>query len=197
MIDKKKLLKSFIIITLIIVILIVAIQIRNTLARYETVATTERDVDVAFWIADNSFKSERLLIDDIFPRTAPFEYSFTVSNFEGLKIAETDMEYEVLITTTTNLPLNYTITRNGSTYNATQELVTDDDGTVYRKIYVGTEENPFIINTIDDTTSEKSQITDAFVLKVTFPANYNANEQYADLMEDVKIDLTARQRIEE
>lgn len=197
MIDKKKLLKSFIIITLIIVILIVAIQIRNTLARYETVATTERDVDVAFWIADNSFKSQRLLIEDIFPRTAPFEYSFTVSNFEGSKIAETDMEYEILITTTTNLPLNYTITRNGSTYSTTQELVTDDDGTVYRKIYVGTTENPFIINTIDDTTSEKSQITDTFVLKVTFPANYNANEQYADLMEDVKIDLTARQRIEE
>lgn len=197
MIDKKKLLKSFIIIALIIIILIVAIRIRNTLARYETVATTERDVDVAFWIADNSFKSQRLLIEDIFPRTDPFEYSFTVSNFEGSKIAETDMEYEVLITTTTNLPLNYTITRNGSTYSTTQELVTDDDGTVYRKIYVGTEENPFIINTIDDTTSEKSQITDTFVLKVTFPANYNANEQYADLMEDVKIDLTARQRIEE
>lgn len=197
MIDKKKLLKSFIIISLIIIIIIAAIQIRNTLARYETTATTERDVDVAFWIADNSFKSERLLIEDIFPRTDPFEYSFTVSNFNGTKIAETDMEYEILITTTTNLPLSYEITRNGTTYATTQELSTDTDGTVYRKIYVGTTENPLIINTIDNTTNQKSQITDTFIMKVTFPANYNANLQYADLMEDIKIDLTARQRIEE
>ena len=87
MINKKTVFKSLIIISLIIIIIVSFIKIRNTLARYETTATTERDVDVAFWIVDNSFKSERILIKDIYPTQTPFEYSFTVSNFDGLKKA--------------------------------------------------------------------------------------------------------------
>ena len=197
MINKKRLVKSLIIISLIIIIIVAIMQIRNTLARYETTANSERDVDVALWIVDNDFKSDRILIEDIYPSDTPFEYIFTVSNFQDTKIAETDMEYEILITATTNLPLSYEITRNGTTYATTEELSTDTDGTVYRKIYVGTTENPLIINTIDNLTNQKNPITDTFIIKVTFPANYNANEEYADLMEDIKIDLTGRQRIDE
>ena len=81
MIDKKRVIKSLIIISLIIIIIFATIQIRNTLARYETTTTTQRDVDVAFWVVDNSFKSERLIIDDIYPLDTPFTYTFTVSNF--------------------------------------------------------------------------------------------------------------------
>ena len=204
MINKKKLFKSLIIISLIIIIIVAIMQIRNTLARYETTTSTERDVDVALWIVNNDFQTDRILIEDIYPNETPFEYIFTVSNFQGTKIAETDMEYEILLTTTTNLPLSYEITRNGVTCstggllypNSEQsELYTDTDGTIYRKITLGTSENPFIINTIDNMTNEKSSITDTFVIKVTFPKEYSANEQYADLMEDIKIDLTARQRI--
>jgi len=204
MINKKKLFKSLIIISLIIIIIVAIMQIRNTLARYETTANSERDVDVALWIVDNDFKSDRILIEDIYPSDTPFEYIFTVSNFQDTKIAETDMEYEILLTSTTNLPLSYEITRNGTTCSKggllypdaeQSELYTDDDGTIYRKITIGTSDNPFVINTIDNMTNRKSKITDTFVVKVTFPKEYSVNEQYADLMEDIKIDLTARQRI--
>lgn len=198
MIDKKKLLKSLIIISLIIIIIFAVIQIRKTLARYESTAETERDVDVAFWVVDNSFQTQRLLIDDIYPRDAEFVKEFTVSNFKDSQIAETDIEYELVITTTTNLPLSYEITRNGTTCSKVESLYQDTDGTYYREIKIGTtEDEKFIINTIDDTTNQKSEITDDFVIKVTFPKQYSANLEYADLMEDIKIELTARQLIGE
>lgn len=208
MIDKKKIIKSLIIISLIIIIIFVAIQIRNTLARYETTTTTQRDVDVAFWVVDNSFKTERLVIDDIYPLDTPFEYQFTVSNFNGDKVAETDIEYEIVLTTTTNLPLSYEITRNGTTYTGiNQKLFIDEDGTVFREIRFGTTENPYplIMDTITGANNEKTKITDTYILKVTFPTqsyvngvlvDNRTNLSYPDLMEDIKIELTARQKID-
>lgn len=224
MIDKKRIIKSLIIISLIIIIIFTAIQIRNTLARYETTTTTQRDVDVAFWVVDNSFKSERLIIDDIYPINTPFEYTFTVSNFDpGIlesdiddNIAETDMEYELVLTTTTNLPLKYEITKNGVTYTELQqELFEDSNGTVYREMKFGTDENPYplIMDTIQPEIDAdgnqtgrnvKNKIIDEYVLKVTFPEesyvngvlfDNRSNPDYADLIEDIKIELTARQKI--
>ena len=187
MINKKKV---FIVLIIISLIIIATVQITRTLARYETVTTTQRDVDVAFWIVDNDFKSDRILIEEIYPSTTPFEYRFTVSNFNGTKSAETDLEYELTLTTTTNLPLSYVITKNGTTCTKTEELFSDEYGTVYRKIKLETEANNLKMLHENDKT-------DTFILKATFPEGYSANEQYADLMEDVKIDLTARQVIEE
>ena len=50
MIDKKKLKKSLLVLLLISIIIVAIILIRNTLARYETTATSDKDVDVAFWM---------------------------------------------------------------------------------------------------------------------------------------------------
>ena len=190
MINKKRLFKSLIIISLIIIIIIAFIQIRNTLARYETATSTERDVKVAFWIADNSFQTQRLLIEDIYPRDETFEYTFTVSNFRGLQKAETDLEYEIVLTSTTNLPLSYEITREGSTCTKVEQIYQDTDGTYYREIKLGTNGSSFLI----DSATPK---TDTFVLKASFPKEYNANQEYADLIEDIKIDLSAKQVIVE
>ena len=213
MINKKKV---FIVISLIIVIVIAAIQIRRTLARYETTASAERDVDVAFSILDNDFQTDTIFIDEIYPIATPYEYTFTVSNFKNNKIAETDLEYEIAITTTTNLPLSYEITRNGTTYTDLEdELITDDDGTVYRSLKLGTTDNPFpllldtVVKELDGEGNEtgkniKKQVTDTYVLKVTFPlqtqvngttVNNRENLEYADMIEDVKINLTSRQVI--
>ena len=209
MINKKAFLKSLIIISLIAIIVFAGIQIRNTLARYETTTTGERNVEVAFWILDNSYQTERMLIKDIFPKdNDPFEYAFTVSNFVGDDIAETDLEYELLITTTTNLPLSYQISLNGSTYNdVEEELYTDSNGTVYRKLAIGSEDNPYPLSmdTITAAASyNKTKITHEYILKVTFPeqsyvngslVNNKLNLDYADLIEDIQITVTARQKI--
>lgn len=192
MLDKKKLRKSLLILLLIAIIITAIILIRKTLARYETMATSDKDVDVAFWIIDNSYKTDRILISNIYPSDTSFDYTFTISNFEGTedggtitKRAETDLEYEIKLTTTTNLPFEFAIQKNGSTCTKTERLYTDDDGTYYKEIKLPKAR----INQGADTT-------DTYVLKITFPKSNYTNAEYADLMEYIKIDLDAKQIIE-
>lgn len=193
--DKKKIRKCLIILLLIVIIIAVIILIRNTLARYETTATSDKDVDVAFWVVDNSFKSDRMLIKDIYPSDTSFDYTFTVSNYEMVesgtitKRAETDLDYELVLTTTTNLPLEYEIQKNGTTCQKTEEIYTDTDGTYYREIKLETDKNNLVMRQGTDTT-------DTFVVKVTFPKSNYTNVEYADLLEYIKIDLSAKQLIE-
>lgn len=196
MFDKKKIRKSLIVLLLIALIIIAIILIRKTLARYETTATSEKDVDVAFWVVDNSFKSDRMLIQDIYPSDTSFDYTFTVSNFEQVedggtitKRAETDLDYELVLTTTTNLPVEYEIQKNGVTCNTTEQIYADSDGTYYREIKLETDKNSLIMR-------QGTDITDTFVVKVKFSKENDTNAEYADLIEYFKIDLSARQLIE-
>lgn len=190
MIDKKKIRKSLTVLLLIAIIIVAIILIRRTLARYETTATSEKDIDVAFWIVDNSFKTDTILIEDIYPSDSSFDYTFTVSNFENTKKAETDLSYELVITTTTNLPIEYEITKNGIECKKTEEIYKDEDGTYYREIKLETDKNDLIMQ-------QGSDITDTYVLKATFPKANNTNAELSDLMEYIKLDLSAKQLIEE
>ena len=191
MIDKKRLLKTLIILLLIAIIIFAINQIRKTLAKYQTEGDAQRDVDVAFWIVDNSFQTERILVEDIYPRQDPFEYTFTVSNFnqEGQK-AETDLEYDITITASTYLPLSYEISKDGVICTKDDQLYMDNDNTYYRKIQLLAKDNDF---SMDSNINE----TDTLVMKITFPEEYSSNSEYADLIEDIKIELSARQIIDE
>lgn len=190
MLNKKRLRKILIILLLIAIIIGAIILIRNTLARYETNATSEKDVDVAFMIVDNTFESNEILIDNIYPADTTYDYTFNVSNFIKNKKAETDLSYNIVLTTTTNLPLEYQITKNGSTCRTKQELVKDSDGTYTRKITLDTDDNDLIMK-------QGTDITDEFVIKVKFPKANNTNLEYADLVEYIKLNLTAKQIVEE
>lgn len=192
MVDKKRLRKCLIVLVLIAIIITAIVLIRNTLARYETNATSEKDVDVAFWIIDNSYKSESILIKDIYPSDTSFDYTFTVSNFEVAenggtvtKRAETDLEYDLVLTTTTNLPFEYVIKKNGSTCAKTERLYTDSDGTYYKEMKL-----PQV------RMNQGSDNIDTYVIKITFSKSNYTNVEYADLLEYIKIDLNAKQIIE-
>lgn len=187
--DKKKIRKCLVILLLIVIIIAVIILIRNTLARYETTATSEKDLDVALWILEDSFKSDRILLKDIYPSDTSFDYTFTVSNFNDTQKAETDLDYELTLTTTTNLPLEYEIKKNGVTCRTTEQLYADADGTYYREMKLETDKNNLVMR-------QGTDITDTFVVKVTFPKSNYTNVEYADLLEYIKIDLSAKQLIE-
>lgn len=175
---------------LIAIIIIAIIFIRNTLSRYETVATSNKDVDVAFWMLHDDFQSANMIIQDIYPSDNSFDYSFSVSNFETdeegniNKRAETDLEYELTITTTTNLPLEYVIERNGEIVTTQQEIISDEDGTYYRKI------------SIEPSQMVQGQdVTDNYVIKVTFPKENDTNAEFSDLIEYIKLEINAKQII--
>ena len=190
MLDKKKLKKCMIILFLIVIIIIAIIFIRNTLSRYETVATSEKDVDVAFWMLHDDFQSANMIIEDIYPSNNSFDYSFSVSNFEAEqdgtinKRAETDLEYQLKITTTTNLPLEYVIEKNGENLTTQQNIITDEDGTYYKEIII--EPSQMV---------QGEDITDNYVIKVTFPKENDTNAEYSDLIEYIKLEINAEQII--
>ncbi|CDD37119.1 putative uncharacterized protein [Clostridium sp. CAG:356] len=194
MIDKKKLKKSLLVLLLISIIIVAIILIRNTLARYETTATSDKDVDVAFWMLHDDFKTGKLLIKDIYPSNNTYEYSFSVSNFQKeddgtiKKRAETDLEYGLTLTMTTNLPLEYQIEKNGEILDseaAKQEIITDDDGTYYKKISIA-----------ESQMNQGVDSTDKYVIKVRFPKENDTNAEYSDLIEYIKLDLSAKQIID-
>ena len=190
MIDKKVIKKVLIVIVLLIIIIVAIVQIGKTLARYETTTSTERDVDVAFWVVDNSFQDDTIFLDEIYPSDTPYEYTFTVSNFDETRRVETDFEYDITITTTTNLPLEYEIQVNGVPCTKIEDLYADEDGTYYREIKIDTDVTPL---TLGHTADE----TDTFVLSVKFPKTNYVKEDYADLIEYDKIELNASQIVED
>ena len=85
----------------------------------------------------------------------------------------------------TNLPLEYQIEKNGEICNTTEEIITDNDGTYYKKISVGTSQMTQGVDT-----------TDEYVIKVTFNKENDTNAEYSDLIEYIKVNLDAKQIIE-
>lgn len=190
MLDKKKMTKSISILLILVTLIIAIILITKTLSRYETAATSDKDVDVAFWMFKDDFKTATIIIKDIYPSNNTFDYSFAVSNFEAndqgeiTKRAETDLEYELTLTTTTNLPLEYSIEKNGEILNVNQEIITDEDGTYYRKILISPSQ-----------MKQGNDITDNYTIKVMFPKENDTNAQFSDLIEYIKLDINAKQII--
>lgn len=192
MLDKKKLKRSILILFLIAIIIIAIIFIVRTLSRYQSVATSEKDVDVAFWMLHDDFQTASMIIKDIYPSEQSFDYSFNVSNFEEdeegniAKRAETDLEYRLKIITTTNLPLEYEIMKDDTVLTTQQNIITDDDGTYYREIV------------IDPTQMLQGEdLTDMYTIRVTFPKENDTNAEFSDLIEYIRLEIDANQLIDE
>ena len=192
MLDKKKLKRSILILFLIAIIIIAIIFIVRTLSRYQSVATSEKDVDVAFWMLHDDFQTASMIIKDIYPSEQSFDYSFNVSNFEEdeegniAKRAETDLEYRLKIITTTNLPLEYEIMKDDTVLTTQQNIITDDDGTYYREIVIDPAQ-----------MLQGEDLTDMYTIRVTFPKENDTNAEFSDLIEYIRLEIDANQLIDE
>ena len=95
------------------------------------------------------------------------------------------MEYGIDLIVTTNLPLEYQVEKNGVNINTTQTIITDDDGTYYKKISLA---NTQMTQGVDST--------DNYKIKVKFSKDNDTNAEYSDLIEYIKLDLNAKQIVE-
>lgn len=191
MIDKK-LFRKLMIIVCLISLIVVFVQITKTAARYVSKVNAEKQVDVAFFMIDNDFKEKRrMILEDLLPSDTAYEYTFSVFNNDGVSRSEVDMEYDVTITATTNLPLVYTVEKDGELCTLTETIVQipESTGAYYKKIVISSDDN-------DLTLSHTQDETDAFVIKVTFPKGYSTEEGYADLIESINLEVEGRQIIE-
>lgn len=192
MIDKKKarLYIKFIILILCLVIIVHIFSL--TLSRYESASESNADIDIAFYVLNEDYQSMTLNLGKIVPRAEPYIYTFTISNEKDGKIAETDIEYELTLRMTTNLPLEYNLYMNEedtstkiNTEGIEENIIQDEDETYFKTLTQNKQEFKYSVSTLNKYT-----------LVVYFPEEYNT-EDYQDRIDIVEINVDAKQIIDE
>lgn len=99
----------------------------TTLAKYSSEETLSVKSQVATFL-ESSKVDLNVALDDITPGGQK-EVKFSVVNFEGGKTSDVDLEYEIQVATTGNLPLQFQLTGdlNGDTASADNRLVGELD----------------------------------------------------------------------
>lgn len=177
------------IILIAIIILLIIIAITLTMARYRSGGNTTANAEIAFYIIEPGYQNKSLTLSDLYPREQPFEYEFTVSNSDGEHISETALEYELTLQITTNLPLQFEVYKNGSKLsgsNIENNIVLDETGQNYiRKIKIKN----------GDLTFDEEEV-DTYRLSVTFPLQYNTQEEFEGMIDHIGVTLDAKQKID-
>lgn len=182
-------------IKLIIIVLCFLIVIRIfsiTLSKYESKSNSNAHIDIAFFLLKEDYQSMNLNLGKIFPREEPYIYTFKITNEENGKIAEVDIEYDLKIRTTTNLPLSFKLYMNEDYMSDTSKNIIvntidekDEYGTYFKILQ--TEKQEFIHSTA------KSNI---YTLLIYFPKEYNT-EDYQDIIDFIEIAVDSKQILDE
>lgn len=188
MINKKKQRIFLKIVILILCILIISRLFVLILSKYESISNSIANVDIAFYLLKEDYKTMTTSLDSLLPQGNAYVYNFSIGNEDGTKRAEVDLEYELKIRTTTNLPLKYELymNENYTDVNAksiikTNTIDLDEHGTYFRTI-----------TTDKITLSYKEGKTNLYQLVVHFPENYNT-ENYQNIIELIEINVNAQQ----
>ena len=175
---------------LIIAIVIILYKILfDSFSLYESEANSDADADVAYFVLNDEYERKVITLGDLEPgesQTAVFHISnYKLDDDNNEQVAETDMEYTLKIRTTTNLPLEYTLTKSHEG-NSSQSvgLITDDDGTYFRKLLEET-----------DTFSCDQGYTNTYTLTVTLPSSCD-DIKYQNIIEAIEISVEAKQIID-
>lgn len=169
-------------------IIIISFLIKGAFSKFESNASAVGSLSTAMYIVSEGYETMTLNLDEIYPRSEAYEYSFTVSNFKGTNRAEVNLEYELKIVTTTNLPLLYELYLNGNNVKniITTDIVSADEyGTYFRTL--STEKETFGF-TEDETNTYK--------LVIYFPESYK-DIKYQDVIEGIEVQVNSSQIIEE
>jgi len=175
-------------IILILCLLIIARIFVLVLSKYESIANSYANVEIAFYLLKEDYKTMTVNLAELLPQNNAYVFDFSIGNEDGIEMAEVDLEYELSLRTTTNLPLTFELymnekyTDSGAT-NIIKEnnIALDEQGTYFRTM---TTDKVYL--------SYKEGITNLYQLVVHFPANYN-QETYQDIIELLEINVNAQQ----
>ena len=183
--NKRIFLKTIILITCILIITRLFVLV---LAKYESISNSNANVDVAFYLLKDDYKKMTTNLDSILPRDDVYVYTFSIGNEDGKQKAEVDLEYELKIRTTTNLPLTYELYMNQKYTDSgakniikKNNIALDEDGTYFRTITTNNEKLPY-----------KEGKTNLYQLVIHFPKQYDT-ENYQNIIELIEITVNAHQ----
>mgnify|MGYP004609592125 CR=1 FL=1 len=182
----KKLKRLYIKLVILILCFLVFVRIVVlVLSKYESQAKATANVDIAFYLLNEDYKSMSLNLASIFPQKNAYTYTFSVGNIKDDKTAEIDLVYDLTIRTTTNLPLTFELYKIVDTGNInavkTNDIETDEDGTYFRKI-----------TTEEENLYYKEPKTNLYQIVFYFPENYNTTN-YQNIMELLEINVNSHQ----
>ena len=187
MIDVKKFLKLNRLTLILIIFIILLIIVPITYSKFQSHAKSNADVKTAFYIIDSNSENKQIVLDKMIPQDEPYTYNFIVANNNGEKRCETNMEYTLTITTTTNLPLTYKLylnekytDPNSKNIIISEETAPDDDGTYFKTI-----------KTNKLTFSHEKDESNIYQLVVEFPKQYNTTD-YQDSVEAIIINVDSK-----
>ncbi len=180
----KKLLYPKLAITIILFVLIMSL-FRVAFSRFRSTAISAADVDLAFYFVSAGDISQELKLDSILPQEDSYTYNILISNHNQNKRTETSIIYNFELKTTTNLPLDYEIIRQGNNTNLITEtnVESDDDGTYFK----------YIKATGDEFGFEENE-DHYYQIKINFPDDYNESE-YQNIIEYLQLTISSRQKI--
>lgn len=186
--QKKRLLIVVLVMFLLIVLAVKLFQIAY--ASYESTVKLNANINKALYIIQEGDMDFNIDLNKIEPSNEPYIYKFSVSNFDGNKHSQVDLEYQIDLRTTTNLPLTYKLYRNENydDSNATNlfenvQIVQDTDGAWYN-LAEGKEKYEFLY------TETK---TDIYTLVINFPKEYKNKLDYADNLDNIEIEIKSNQ----
>ena len=192
MIDMKKFLKYNRLTIAIIILAILLFIVPITYSRFQSTRTPNTEIETAFYIIDSNYETKSVHLDDLVPSDTPYTYNFTVANNNGTDRAETDIEYTIEITSTTNLPLTYALYLNQeyTDEDSTNIIINDttqpdEYGTYFKKMV--TESKKF---------SHLKDESNSYQMTVVFPKEYEDFE-YQGIIEGIIITVKSKQVIEE
>ena len=192
MIDIKKFLKYNRLTIAIIILAILLFIVPITYSRFQSTRTPNAEIQTAFYIIDSNYETKSVHLDDLVPSATPYTYNFTVANNNGTDRAETDIEYTIEITSTTNLPLTYALYLNQeyTDEDSTNIIINDttqpdEYGTYFKKMV--TESKKF---------SHLKDESNSYQMTVVFPKEYEDFE-YQGIIEGISITVKSKQVIEE
>lgn len=162
---------------------------------YESEANSSADIDVAFYLLKDDYKSKVIALEDMVPGSTQ-KCEFSLSNYYvddngNDVISETDMEYTLKIRTTTNLPLEYKLYMNQSADSADSDdiieipiITQDEDSTYFKQLVEDKQEFPYT-----------QGYTNTYTLVVNFPEEFKSIE-YQDIIECIEISIDSKQIID-
>lgn len=185
MFDKKRVRLYTKFVILLLCFFIVIRMFSLTLSRFQSTTNSNPNIDIAFYLLKEDYQTMKLNLGSIIPRSEPYIYNFSIANTDGINTAEVNMNYNIKIKTTTNLPLNYDLylednekEENIITNNKIKE---DEYGTYFR-----------ILETEDRIFYYTKPETKIYKLVITFPEIYQSIE-YQNIIESVEILVDSKQ----
>lgn len=181
---------KFLIYGMILIIVILLCSTPLASSRYESTIKGTVKNDVAIYLLKAQYEVIDVKLPTLKPSVTPYIYRFSISNNDGEKRTEVNLEYDLTLRTTTNLPLDFELYLNEDyeNENATniflgKVIEPDEDGTIFQKISIPTRYFGYTQNEIDNYT-----------LVVWFPLiDENKNFKYQDLLESIEISVKSKQ----